>query len=430
MSSAGTGRTPAQVLRSLAPSIYVPSLLAFSGDAALLPVIPLLALALGFSVPAAAALTTIFGLASFIGPIPASRLIDRIGARTALVSTGCLLVLAGVIAFFVVSDGVQGPATGAHRAGLIGMLLMMAANTQVWKLGRQAYLGSALPPTMRARGMSLFGGTVRIGQVVGPLLGAGVIALGHDTWVFLLQATMTAAATAMVAVFLPAGEGRSGRSAGPRRRPVRTPTRVRLTRAVLARMIAVGLGVAPIMAARVNRPVIVPLLASGMGLDAFWVSVIFGITAVLEIAMVVPAGTLMDSRGRAAVAVPCSLLLGVGYLLLALSAAGVEAGAPERTAVLALLLPSLVVAVGNGLGSGIVMTLGIDVSPVHERTRYLAWWNTLIGGGNLMAPLVVTGITLVAPVAVAGAVTGALCLGGAGWLLRVLPRMRPSGGVR
>src|SRR5699024_2673515 len=83
-SSAGGSRSTRQVMRQLAPSVYIPTLLEFSGLAALMPVIPLLALQLGFAVSQAAALTLIFGIASFVGPIPAGRLISRVGARAAL----------------------------------------------------------------------------------------------------------------------------------------------------------------------------------------------------------------------------------------------------------------------------------------------------------------------------------------------------------
>ncbi|GAA1490297.1 MFS transporter [Brachybacterium sacelli] len=417
------------MLWSLAPSVYIPSLLEFSGLAALMPVIPLLALDLGFSAWQAAALTTIFGLTSFLGPIPAGHLISRVGARSALVATGCLLVIANVVAFAVLTPAVQGEAAPVHRVALVVLLLVMATNTQVWQLGRQAYLGTALPPMMRARGMTLFGGVIRIGQVVGPLLGAVVMATGSDTGVFVLFAVTAGAGTVMIAVFLPPGEMRQG-SARPRdRRLPRTSARRRLHGAVLARMVMVGLGFTPVMMARVNRPVIVPLLGAALGLDSVWISIVFGISAVLEILLVLPAGTLMDRHGRAAVAVPCAVLMGAGYLLLALLGT-VWAGQGETLAVLALLVPSLLIGLGNGLGSGIGMTLGIDVSPVHDRTRYLAWWNTMLGAGRLAAPLVVTGVALFAPITVAGAAIGGLCLVGGTWMARILPRVTPSGGTR
>lgn len=423
------------MLRGLTPSVYAPSLLEFIGLAALMPVIPLLARDLGFSVPQAAALSTIFGLASFLGPIPAGRMITALGARASLVLTGCLLVVVNVLAFVLIAPALGGGGDALHRGALIGLLLVMAASTQVWQLGRQAYLGTALPPTMRARGMTLFGGVIRLGEILGPLVGAVVMMVGNMAWVFLLFAVTAAIATVMVAVFLPPGEVRPSASreqsraeGSPARRP-RTEAKVRLDRAVLGRMVAVGLGISPVMMARVNRPVIVPLLGEALGLDPVWISIVFGISAALEILMVLPAGTLMDRFGRAAVAVPCALVMGVGFLLLALMGTTLEGGG-TTAAVLALLVPSLLIGLGNGLGSGIVMTLGIDVSPVHGRTGYLAWWNTMLGAGRLAAPLIVTGITLVAPVAAAGAATGALCLAGGLWLARTLPRVTPSGGTR
>ena len=417
------------MLRSLAPSIYAPSLLEFVGLAALMPVVPLLARDLGFSIPQAAALSTIFGLSSFLGPIPAGWLISRIGARRALVITGGMLVASNLAAFWMLGPALGGGSGSRHQVLLIVLLLVMAVSTQVWQLGRQAYLGTALPPTMRARGMTLFGGVIRLGEVIGPLLGAVVMTVGSMAWVFLLFAVTAAAGTVMIGIFLPPGEARPAGARTRGRRGPRSQARSRLDRAVLRRMVAVGLGIAPVMMARVNRPVIVPLLGDSLGLDPVWISIVFGVSAALEILLVLPAGTLMDRFGRAAVAVPCALVMGAGFLLLAVLGT-VMAGRGTEAALLALLLPSLLIGVGNGLGSGIVMTLGIDVSPVHGRTGYLAWWNTMLGAGRLAAPLIVTGITLVAPVAVAGAATGAVCVAGGMWLIRVLPRVTPSGGTR
>jgi MFS family permease len=431
--SAGGPGEARTVLRSLIGPVYAPTLIEASGRNALLPVIPLLALALGFSVPMSAAITLVFGIAAVLGPIPSARLMDRVGAQRALVGTGVLLVLTNLVALVFIGRGLaEGPGP-AHRAMLVVLLVVMAGSSQVWALGRQSYLGGALPSAVRARGMTLFGGMMRIGQVIGPLLGAGVTALGHESWVFALFALLSGIATAMVALFMVPGEGRSAprarteRPAGRRARPTpgRSAARTRLTRGVLARMLVVGLGISPVMMARVNRPTIVPLLGAVLGVDATTISIVFGVSAVLDIALVVPAGALMDRFGRAAVAVPCSLVMGIGFVLMGVLAATVG-GHGHTGAVLALLIPSLLISLGNGLGSGIVMTLGIDVSPVHGRTTYLAWWNTMIGVGRLAAPLIVTAITVVAPVAAAAAASGVLCLGGGAWLARVLPQHTPA----
>ncbi|MDO5661789.1 MAG: MFS transporter [Brachybacterium sp.] len=467
------GRSAGQVLRSLAAPIYIPTVLEASGETALLPVVPLLALSLGFTVPQAAALTMIAGVAAVLGPIPVARLMGWVGTRRAIVGSGLLLTAGNLAALLVIGQVLRDGAEPYHRWALVLLLVLVAATSQVWALGRQAYLGTALPPQMRARGMTTFGGMLRIGQVVGPLLGAGVLAIGHEAWVFGLFALLTLSATTMVALFLLPGEdevpgpegsrtaagpdadgtepdpvtgddatpgvGDEGdlddaveehaRAAGPPGGADRTSGAppgadddASSARDVLGRMVRLGLGVTPIMMGRINRPVIVPLLGAGLGLDAATISVIFGVSAVLEIILFVPAGIVMDRWGRAAVAVPCSLIMGAGYLLLAVMASAADASG----ALLALLIPSLLIAFGNGLGSGIVMTLGIDVSPERGRTRYLAWWNSMIGIGRLSAPLLVAGVAAVAPVALAGALSGALCLIGGAWLARELPRVTPS----
>lgn len=471
--------TARQLVRRLAPSIYIPTVLESAGEMALLPVIPLLAIDLGFSVPQAAALTMIAGIGAVLGPVPVGRIMIAFGARRAIVASGILLTLANVAALLILPGGLDGTPEHLHRVALVTLLVIMAATSQVWSLGRQSYLGTELPAHLRARGMTTFGGMIRAGQVVGPLLGAVVLALGHEAWVFGLFALLSASATTMVALFMVPGEERHGSAGEHREHPVdmgdvASESMVRTVgtasdetatsdagrdeaapggdleaavartaaasapelppeapgprgRAVLARMVSVGAGVTPIVMGRINRPVIVPLLGAALGLDPLSISIVFGIAAVVEIIMFVPAGTVMDTKGRAAVAVPCSLVMGVGYVLLAVLAPALAGGSYLGT-LAALVVPCMLIAVGNGLGSGIVMTLGVDVSPERGRTRYLAWWNTVIGVGRLTAPLLVSAITLVAPVAVAGAVSGALCLAGAGWLARVLPGITPEPG--
>ena len=64
-----TSFTP--VLRRLALPLYLPTLAQGAGFTALAPVLPLLALDLGFSVPASAALGLITGVLGVVGPMPA-----------------------------------------------------------------------------------------------------------------------------------------------------------------------------------------------------------------------------------------------------------------------------------------------------------------------------------------------------------------------
>lgn len=426
MAASADPRDARRILRSLIPSVYLPTALEMGAQFSIYPVLPLIALQLGFGVTGAAAVSAINGALSLVGPLPAARLLSAIGARTALIASGALSVAVAAAALWVIGGGIAGEADTAHRIALVAAMLLIAAVQQVWVLGRQAYLGIELPAPLRARGMTLLGGMLRIGQVIGPLLGAAVIAIGGLAWVYGLFAVLSAAATLCVALAMePAREGRApAPTAHPSTRK-RTSSHRRLDAMVGRRMLVVTLGVAPIQMARVGRPVVVPLVAAVLGVDAAMVSIVFGVAAAVEILMVLPAGTVMQRRGRVVSVVCCAMLQAAGFLMLGIAVLVLAPlGAGAALAVLAV--PSALMAVGNGFGSGLMMTLGVDLSPLVERTRYLSWWNTLLGAGQLASPLVVSAMTVVAPVAWSAVVLGGLLAVGGAWAARTMPGLVPG----
>ena len=76
----------------------------------------------------------------------------------------------------------------------------------------------------------------------------------------------------------------------------------------------------------------------------------------------------------------------------------------------------VLIAVGNGLGSGIVMTIGADTAPTVGRSQYLGGWRLCGDIGNSGGPLLVGAVAAVAPLAAACVVVGALALVGTGWV--------------
>ena len=55
------------------------------------------------------------------------------------------------------------------------------------------------------------------------------------------------------------------------------------------------------------------------------------------------------------------------------------------------------IAAGNGLGAGIVMTLGADAAPVDGRSQFLGAWRLCGDIGNTGGPLLVSAVAAVAP---------------------------------
>ena len=179
-------------------------------------------------------------------------------------------------------------------------------------------------------------------------------------------------------------------------------------------LLTVGVGVLAIGLARSSRVVVVPLWAESVGLSAAQTSLVFGVAGLVEVLLFYPAGSLMDRRGRVWVALPVTVLLGLGLLVLPLTTTLASVGAV-----------AVVMAVGNGLGSGIVMTLGADAAPRAGRAPFLGLWRLLSLVGHNGASVVVGALTAVASIGVASVSVGVLTLVGGAWLLRWLPAVRP-----
>lgn len=189
--------SPDLPLRVLIPSVFAPSLIYQIGSGALMAVLALGALHVGFSQALASALMGFFGLVGVVSAPLMGALIGRIGEKPAMLTAGALALTS--LATSLVALHMPGSlmSQGTYGAGVV--ILSLAAN--VWSLARQAYIAESLPWQHRARGLATLGGMVRLGNLVGPGIGAGAVALFALPGAFWLQITTTAVAMALVVHF-------------------------------------------------------------------------------------------------------------------------------------------------------------------------------------------------------------------------------------
>ena len=79
-------------------------------------------------------------------------------------------------------------------------------------------------------------------------------------------------------------------------------------------------------------------------------------------------------------------ILLVGFLALGLSLV------PFTNTPMTLGMAALVVGVGNGLGSGINMTMGADFSPPNQRGEFLGVWRLMGDTGSFGGPILMGAI--------------------------------------
>ncbi|MFC5266327.1 MFS transporter [Kribbella qitaiheensis] len=371
-------------LWKIAPSVYLPALLYGIGQGAIAPVVALSARDLGASFAGASLVVAAAGVGQVIGDIPAGALTTRIGERRAmLLATG--LVSVALVACLVVPT-VWGLAVAIGATGLAGA---------VWGLARQAYLSEAVPLEMRARALSTLGGVQRIGSFIGPFLGAFAMKfLGTDGayWVHLVAAALAC----VVLLSLPDIES-------VRRSRAARPMVMQSTRAVIQEHLPVlrtlGIGALLVGAVRASRQVVIPLWAEHIGLDPQTTSLIFGISGAVDMLLFYPAGSVMDRFGRKWAAVPSMLVLGLAHLLLPLTHSGG-----------ALTAVALLMGIGNGLGAGVIMTLGADASPPVGRAQFLGAFRLFADTGNGAGPFLIAAVTALSSLAPA-----VLFMGLTGW---------------
>lgn len=363
-------------LRSLGLSVYAPTLLFAIGQGAVIPIVALAASDLGASVALAGFIAALRGIGVLAFDVPAGWLVARFGERMAM-AVGTIIVAASLV----------GSALAPSPLVFGIFTFIMGCGWSVWLLARLTYVTDVMPVTMRGRALSTLGGLNRVGNFIGPFIAILAIQLMDLEGAYLLHFVSAVAALGMLVLFV--------KDAGPPPLPEHTSPLhvVSIVRDNASVFVTAGLGVTAIQVLRAARQIVLPLWAVHIGLDSSAVSVIFGISLGMEMLLFYPAGSVMDRLGRKWVALPCLGIMSLGMALI-----------PLTQSFWALAAVGIIVGFGNGLGSGIVMTLGADFSPALGRAQFLGAWRLFGDLGTAGGPLMVA------------ATTGVLSLGAASLL--------------
>jgi MFS family permease len=416
--------TARAVLWRFGPMVYGPTVLFALGEGAVIPLIPVIAAQLGADVATAALVASALVVGQLCGNIPSGWAVARIGERLTMAIAG-LLSLAGVV----------GMALAPSLAIFAISVFLIGFCAAAFGLARHSFMTTRVPLTFRARALSLLGGTFRLGMFVGPFVAAGLLALTGDENATIWFFGGCLVATVLLVLLGPDPERqffapprpstlredavdtedtgepvtgsiplrqvqRAGGDSGPGTGVIRTMWR---HRGVLSTL---GLAAASLSAVRSARQVVLPLWGVSIGLDAQTIALVVGVSGAIDFALFYASGQVMDRFGRLWAALPAMILMGAGFVALAFTH-----DLPQAAMWFAMF--AAVLGVGNGLSSGILLTLGADVAPKADPAPFLGSWRTLTDAGGAVAPLLVSGIAAVASLSVATGVMGAIGLVGA-----------------
>ena len=388
--------------RALILPIYFPAFLLSVAHGILIPTFPLYVksfeAALGWIGLAIAAPQ----IGALVFNVPAGMLTERTGRR--------LSMLIGAAVLAVTTAGI-----GLSRTfiELVGYQLLSGVGAALWGISRHAYMADVIPIPERGRSLAMFGGVNRVGTFIGPALG-GYVGMAYGLRVpFFLCSGILAINLLICLRYIAEPKGHVISTQRLQLRQfmdvLKANWRV-LTTAGAAQVCGQTL--------RAGRYLIIPLYGSDVvGLNVKAVGLIVSISSFVDMSLFPAAGYIMDRFGRRYATVPCFFIFATGMALV-----------PFTHSYMTLLLATIVIGFGNGIGSGTMMTLGADLAPPERRGEFLGVWRLIGDVGGMTGPLIVGQIAqLTSLAASAAALSGIGYIGVAIFLWLVPETLRGSG---
>ena len=377
--------------------IYLPSALMAIANQAMILLLPIYALELSGSVAFAALVMGLRAFGVLLFDVPAGLLVGRFGDKW---------VLFGGLSTLAISMLFLAAATEEWVVALC--VIPLGAAHAAWFGGWTSYITDSCSPDERGRATAGLAGVQRFGAFAGPLAG-GLIAQSFGYPITFLIGAIVAATAALLSFLFtdnihPATPTDTSH--------IKTISRILTSNKKT--FFTAGFVALAFQLMRSIRQLLIPLFGVSVGLDAATIGFIYALSAAVDMSLFYPVGIIMDRWGRKATGIPSILFFVLGLILL-----------PFADSFYSLLVVGLILGLANGLSVGLVMIIGMDLSPVGERGQFLGVWRLISDVGWVSGPLL-AGI-LVDVISLAAAsffVAGIGFLGGAVFLFLVPETLR------
>ena len=397
------------LLQITGKTVLLPNIFFGLGEGAVIPIIPLFATQSGAGLAVAALAAAMLTLGELVGSVPAGWLVGRIGEQNGMYWAALISATGSIVCW-----------VSPHIGVLIVGVFLIGLSSAMFALARHSFITVVVPLSHRGRGLSLMGGSSRLGILVGPFISAVVIhATGNvrPAWAIPVCASV---AIALTLRFCSNDDDLDrtddGAPAADSSETGRIWETFKSRRDVLVR---VGLAAGLINTMRISRQIIVPLIGVTLALAPATITTFVGICATIDFALFYVGGQLMDRFGRLWVAIPTMLAFAASHVVLAMVG---DLDHPIPWYVGAAVLMS----VGNGVTTGIVAAMGSDLADRRAPAAFLGSWRLITQLGPAGAPFVISLLTGLFSVAVATFAMAGTSIVGALALIRYVPRYLPK----
>ena len=343
------------------------------GQGIISPVLPLYAQSFGVGTAMIGLTIAVFGAARLVVNLPAGFISERYGRRVllfggpAVTALGSLAGgLAPTFAWLIASRFVAGAGSAMYMTGAIILLTDITTDEN------------------RGRLMSIYQGSMLMGISLGPAVG-GFVAEGFGLAApFFLVAVLAVMAMAWSFGRMPEtvdilrDASRTGDGGEVQLSPRQTTRQSVLSLLTRPGFLLVCLLTMSIFLTRTGgRLTLLPLVGENrLGLSPGALGLVFTMMIVLNLAVLMPTGTLIDKIGRKAVIVPSALVTGVALVLFAVSGN-----------VWIFILAGVIHGIGTGIVGPAPAAYAADIAPPGMRGITMGLYRTFGDAGFVIGPV-------------------------------------------
>ena len=366
-------------ISSLTNSVYIPTIFISIGQGAVLAFVPLFAKDLGGSIAIAGLVFAMRGLGIVLFDMPAGLILDKMGQRKS-----------HLLAVFFIAISALGIAFSQNILHLSISVFAFGATTALWMLARLSFVSEITPVHQRGRAIALIGGSHRIGNFAGPIMGGFIAQYSSFIEVMLVLFVGAVGALIMISIHLPHLESSSNTIIEKNNNYF-----IEVFKEYKYIFLTAGIAMLLLQVLRQTRLVLLPLWSDSIGLEPKDIGLIIGLSSAVDMSLFFPVGIAMDRFGRRWAAGTSLLLMSFSMVLIIFT-----------NDFWSLMLVGLLSGFANGLGSGIGMTLGADFAPQQKQGQFLGIWRFVTDIGTSSGPFIVAGISAIATLGIASASIG------------------------
>ncbi|MDT7891994.1 MAG: MFS transporter [Thermoproteota archaeon] len=349
--------------------VYIPSTLAAIARGAMITTIPLYLISLGYSSTYVGIGTAAIAIGNLILDLPAGKLAKKIGERK-LMNISLILSSFAVLMIYLESYLV------------IFLAMLYGAGRSLWLFSRRYVISYYLEYEVRGRASALIGASERLGTFLGPSLAATILSFSSYDEVFLvcfiitLIASLLNVASSLIRVEL---EEKTSKQ-----------EEIKLNLSSLLSLLSMQILIQGI---RSSRTILLPLVGKYLlSLKDNEVALAISLSGFLDVISSYPSGYIMDRKGRHVNALISFSIVAVGFVLLALSYDQIS-----------FFFASMIIGLGNGFGSGLLITIGGDISNKMGKEKgvsFLAFWQFIGDSGSAAFPSLIGSLAELASISI------------------------------